>query len=242
MHVYKPPPVGGLDRVPVFTAGTGTTRADLFELDGVTPMPGNVLVADTGGNLPSFQCAMAPVFVGPSGSRTTWTPSESGAPSSAASGAMSSTKIAQVSGPQPLTPQTATHGTFTDVDFTGSTIVKGAAYWGVPDSALDLDVTIVGGTVRPPQADCQYDIWANVIIACDLADAGKLVGLLLQGNNQIGRSWAPVRSSDGIVLLAAEITDQVFVGDQANIGFAVDAQELTVDASVSSAVMFLVQR
>lgn len=96
MHVYKPPPVGGLDRVPVYTAGTGSTRADLFELDGVTPMPDNVLVADTHGNLPSFQCATAPVYVGVSGSRTTWAPSESGEPSAASGWVVVTTTAAHV--------------------------------------------------------------------------------------------------------------------------------------------------
>lgn len=131
MHVYKPPPVGGLDRVPVFTAGTGTTRATLFELDGVTPMPGNVLVADTGGNLPSFQCAASPVFVGASGSRTTWTPNESGDPTTNAASVV----------PAPVTANAGS----TAVTLDGATAVWGKAHGkaGLPNwfSKLTSDPT-----------------------------------------------------------------------------------------------------
>lgn len=128
------------------------------------------------------------------------------------------------------------------ISWAGAAIAKGEDYWGVPGSALPLDISVLGNQLRVPEDDCCYDVVVSFNANADPADAGKLVSIRAYGDNSGTKTWVPVEAT-GAINYTTSFSDQVFLGDApCAVGIDVVTVNLTEDIVVAGATMLFVKR
>lgn len=148
-----------------------------------------------------------------------------------------------------LTGQTYTHGVVTSASlFDPANVSLGENYWGVPDSALPLEVTLSAANdkILYPENNSFYDVNFWMSIQGDAADAGKPVHINVAGNNY-NVAGTIVLKDDGSGRFADFFVDQSFLTDTigdpgAGIQIEVDCTALTVDALPSGGLVMVIQR
>lgn len=114
--------------------------------------------------------------------------------------------------------------------------VSGEDYWGVPDSALPLPMTVPGGVLTYPPAaeDRIFDIETSIAFYPDTADIGKFITVAVSGNDGEAEVVCPVVQLDpegGTCMATFSWVDRVFLTDtDCTINTSVYAGKLTEPA------------
>lgn len=146
----------------------------------------------------------------------------------------------------PIVAETLARNSAQPIDFAGATTASGDAYWGSEGTAQPLVVTVGATTTQLmlPDDDCVYLVCCDVTLACDVADAGKLVGIKVGQWDFSGGAmvYAPV-AADGECKLQTEVEISVFKGE-ANpyVEIKIDGRQLSVDPQRNAANVFVLQR
>lgn len=111
----------------------------------------------------------------------------------------------------------------------GIYVATGEDYWGVPGSALPLDMQVIGGTVTYPDdaADHLFDVVTKIGLNCNPADAGKLISARAVGNDGTATTLGVVGAT-GFLTMSLAWIDELFVGDTgATLRAELDVSALT---------------